>query len=223
MPPRGGRGGKCRAGEAFAWRLRVCTRVVSPREGVTPAGFPRLWYLLIKSMAEEKESPLFSSTEERDSGCSPSWSLGEDGQKRASFSDVEGANLIGLAQWTDEPSLTVRVRDVQWTHCQVDVAGFVESASSDSERDDEDRQPGEWLFLRLLLELLEASRQWRLPLDRLRGGRSKGLPSAADESEAEGLRTVVGEPVVVPQPEALACSQSKGWGRGLPPCQVARA
>ena len=103
-----------------------------------------------------------------------------------------------------------------------------ESAYSDSEEDDEDRQSGEWLFLHFLLELLRASRRWRLPLDRLRGGRSEGLPSAADESEAEGLRPVVGllvegKPVVVPRPEPLACSQAKGWGRGLPPCQVARS
>ena len=74
-----------------------------------------------------------------------------------------------------------------------------------------DRQSGEWLALRLLLELLGASRRRRLPLDRLRGSRSEGLPLAADESEAEGLQTVVGlpvegKPVVVPRPEPLACS-----------------
>ena len=101
-----------------------------------------------------------------------------------------------------------------------------ESVSSDSEDNDEDCQSGEWPVLRLLLELLGASRRWRLPLDRLGGGRSEGLVSAADESEAKGLRTVVGlpegKPVVVPRPESLACSQAKGWGRGLPPCQVAR-
>ena len=83
MPPRGGRGAS--AGPERAW-----ARVLSPRAGVAPAGFSRLWYLLIRSMTEEKESSLSSSTEERDSGCSPSWSLGEDGQKRASLSDVEG-------------------------------------------------------------------------------------------------------------------------------------
>ena len=128
-----------------------------------------------------------------------------------------------------------RDRDVQWTYCRVDVAGFVgtpppprESASSDSEEDDEDHQSGEWLVLHLLLELLGASRRWRLPVDQLRGGRSKGLPSAADESEAEGSRTVVGlpvegKPVVAPRPEPLVCSQAKGWGRGLPPCQIACA
>ena len=97
-----------------------------------------------------------------------------------------------------------------------------ESASSDSDEDDEDCQSGEWLVLRVLLELLGVSRRWRLPLDRLHGGRSEGLPSAADKSEAEGLRTMVGLPVEVPRPEPLACSQAKGWGRGLPPCQVAR-
>ena len=66
-------------------------RVVSPWAGVAPASFSRSWYLLIRSMTEVKESSLSSSTEERDSGCSPSWSLGEDGQKRVSLSDVEGA------------------------------------------------------------------------------------------------------------------------------------
>ena len=106
------------------------------------------------------------------------------------------------------------------------AGGSRESASSDSEEDD-DRQSREWLVLRLLLELLGTSRRWRLPLDRLCGGRSEGLPSAADESEAEGSRTVVGlpmedKPVVVRRPEPLACSQAKGWGRGLPSCQVAR-
>ena len=104
-------GGKCRAGKASAWRPRVWAGVVSPREGVTPAGFSRLWYLLIKSMTEVKQSSLSSSTEERDSGRSPSWSLGEDGQKRASFSDMEGAGSTvvgGFARETDKPSLTVR-------------------------------------------------------------------------------------------------------------------
>ena len=172
--------------------------MVSPREGVTPAGFSRLWYLLIKSMTEVKESSLSSSTEERDSGRSPSWSLAEDDQKPASFSDVEGAGLTGVggfALGTDEPSLTVREskmssgRIVESTlRDSLDGVLPRESASSDSEEDDEDSQFGEWLVLRLLLELLGASRHWRLPLDRLRGGRSEGLPSAADESEAEGLR-----------------------------------
>ena len=229
--------GKCRAGEASAWRPRVWARVVSPREGVTPAGFSRLWYLLIKSMTEVKESSLSSSTEERDSGRSPSWSLGEDDQKRASFSDVEGADSTGLggfARWMDEPSLTVRESEMSSGRIVESMLRDAldtgwgggglprESASSDLEEDDEDRQFGEWLALRLLLELLAASRRWCLPLDRLRGGRSERLPSAANESEAEGL-PVEGKPVVVSRPEPLACSQAKGWGQGLPPCQVARA
>ena len=70
------------------------------------------------------------------------------------------------------------------------ICGPRDSASSDSEDDDE------WLVSCLLLELLGASRRWRLPLDRLRGCQSEGSPSAADESEAEGLRTVVGKPAV---------------------------
>ena len=230
----------CRAGEASAWRPRVWARVVSPCAGVTPAGFSRLWYLLIKSMTEVKESSLSSSTEERDSGRSPSWSLREDGQKRTSLSDVEGAGSTGVrgfVRGTDETSLTVRESEMSSGRIvestlrdSLDSPGGGggggpprESASSDSEEDDEDRQSGEWLVLRLLLELLGASRRWSLPLDRLRGGRSEGLPSAADEPEAEGLRTVEGKPVVVPQPELLVCSQAKSWGWGLPPCQVARA
>ena len=78
-------------------------------------------------------------------------------------------------------ALSSRRCGIRWT-----TPGGVprESASSDSEEDDEDCQSEEWLVLRLLLDLLGASRQWRLPLDRLHGGRSKGLPSAADESEA---------------------------------------
>ena len=48
--------------------------------------------------------------------------------------------------------------------------------------------------------------------ERAAGDRSEGLPSAADESEAEGSRTVVGKPVVVPRPEPLA----KVWGQGAP-------
>ena len=85
--------------------------MVSPREGVTPAGFSRLWYLVIKSMTEVKELSLSSSTEERDSGRSPSWSLGEDGQKRAFLSNVEGAGSTGVggfSRGTDKPTLTVR-------------------------------------------------------------------------------------------------------------------
>ena len=66
-------------------------RVVSPRAGMAPAGFSRSWYLLIRSMTKVKESSLSSSTEERDSGCSPSWSLGEDGKKHVSLSDMKGA------------------------------------------------------------------------------------------------------------------------------------
>ena len=96
-----------------------------------------------------------------------------------------------------------------------------DSVSSDSEEEDEGRKTGVWLVLRLLSGLLRASRRWRLPLNRLRGCRSEGPPSAADESQAEGLRTVVGLPVmgkpaVVARIEPLACSQAKGWGRGLP-------
>ena len=230
--------GKCKAGEASAWRPRVWARVVRPRKGVTPAGFSRLWYLLIKSMTEVKESSLSSSTEERDSGCSPFWSLGDDGQKRASFSDVEGADSTGVggfARWTDEPSLTVR-------ESEMSSGRIIESTLRDSlggvclvnlhprtrRKMMRTASPGSGFVLRLLLELLGASRRWRLPLDRLRGGRSEGLPSAEDQSEAEGLRIVVelpveGKPVVVPWPEPLACSQAKGWGRGLPPCQVARS
>ena len=153
-----------------------------------------------------------------------------------SLSDVEGAESTGVegfARWTDEPSLTVRESEMSSGRIvestlreSLDSPGGGvprNSASSDSEEEDEDRQSGEWLVLRLLLELLGASRRWRLPLDRLRGCRSEGLPSAADKSEAEGLQTVVGLPVVgksvvIPRPEPLACSQAKGWGWGLPPC-----
>ena len=153
-----------------------------------------------------------------------------------SLSDVEGAELTGVegfARWTDEPSLTVRetemssgciVESTLWESLDSPGGGVPrDSASSDSEEEDEDRQSGEWLVLRLLLELLGSSRRWRLPLDQLRGCRSERLPSAADELEAEGLRTVVGKPIVVPRPEQLACSQAKGWGRWVSPCQAARA
>ena len=102
-----------------------------------------------------------------------------------------------------------------------------DSVSSDSEEEDEGRQAGVWLDLRLLLGLLRALRRWRLPLDRLRGCRSEGPPSAADGSWAKGLRTMVGlptmgKPAVVARLEPLAWSQAKGWGRGLPPYQAAR-
>ena len=57
-----------------------------------------------------------------------------------------------------------------------------DSVSSDSEEEDEGRQTRGWLVLRLLLGLFGASRRWRFPLDRLRGCRSEGSPSAVDES-----------------------------------------
>ena len=37
------KGGKFRAGEGSVWRPRVWATVVSPREGVVPFGFSRLW------------------------------------------------------------------------------------------------------------------------------------------------------------------------------------
>ena len=98
-----------------------------------------------------------------------------------------------------------------------------DSVSSDSEEEDEGRQTEGWLVLHLLLGLLGASRRWRLPLDRLQGCRSEGPPLPADESYSKGLQTVVGKPAVVARLEPLACSQAKGWGWGLPPCQAARA
>ena len=96
------------------------------------------------------------------------------------------------------------------------------SASSDSE----DRP-----VLRLLLELIEGSRRWRLPFDRVRECRSEARVSASDESEVEQTRAGVGlptgggggggKPTAGPRPEPLAWSQVVAWGWGLPPCQVA--
>ena len=146
-------------------------------------------------MTEEKESSLSSSTEERDSGCSPSWSLGEDGQKRASLSDVEGTEsteVEGPMRRAEDPSLTVResegssgriVESTLWESPDSSGGGVSrDSVSSDSEEEDEGRQTGVWLVLRLLSRLLRASRRCRLPLDRLRGCRSEGPLSAADVS-----------------------------------------
>ena len=42
-------------------------------------GSPRVWYFLIKSITEVNESTYTSSAEERDSGRSPSRSLGGGG------------------------------------------------------------------------------------------------------------------------------------------------
>ena len=78
-------------------------------------GFPRVCYFLIKTMTEVNELTLSSSAEERDSGRSPSRSLGEDDPKRASSSDVEGAGSIGARGFTrvaDEPPLTGRESEV---------------------------------------------------------------------------------------------------------------
>ena len=92
-------------------------------------GSPRVWYFLIKSMTEVNESTYTSSTEERDSGRSPSRSLTVDGQKRASSSDVEGAGSTGaggFALVVDEPPLTGR-------ESEVSCGRIVESASRDSQ------------------------------------------------------------------------------------------
>ena len=73
-----------------------------------------------------------------------------------------------------------------------------DSASSESEEEHAGGVAGrcqlEDAVFRFLLELPEASRRRHLVLDRLRGVRSLGFASAADESEAEGFRTVGGLP-----------------------------
>ena len=61
--------------------------------GTVSVGFPRVWYFLIKSMTEVNESTLSSSAEEGTQDGPTSRSLGEDGQKRASSSDVGGRGL----------------------------------------------------------------------------------------------------------------------------------
>ena len=168
---------------------------------------------------------------------SPSCSLGESGQKLVSIVDVEGIGseeVWGLARKVEEASLTVRESEV-FRECPEESpsrdpegppwGGGVRSASSDSEEADDDRQSEEWLVLRLLLELIEASRRWRLPFDRFRECRLETQVSASDESEVERTCDGVGlpagdKPTVGPRLEPLAWSQVVGWG--LPPCQVTR-
>ena len=103
-----------------------------------------------------------------------------------------------------------------------------DSVSSDSAEEDDGRQTGGWLVLCLLLGLSE-------PRD---GGACLSIGSAGADLRGhlrlptnrrpEGLWTVVGlpavgKPDVVARLEPLACSQAKGWGRELTPCQAARS
>ena len=62
-PTRSSEGGRCSAGEGSDCRPRLRATVVLPREGVTPAGFSKLFTLLMLSRTEVKESSLSSSTE----------------------------------------------------------------------------------------------------------------------------------------------------------------
>ena len=75
-----------------------------------------------------------------------------------------------------------------------------ESASSDSEDDDEACQSGEWLVLRLLPGLLGASRRWQ--------------PRPQTSRKPRGCESweipVEGKPVEVRRPEPLVCSQGRG-------------